>query len=32
MLGRYAFTLPDATACREVKPLRNPTLAGDEGC
>ena len=28
MLGRYAFTLPDAVACGELRPLRNPTAHG----
>ena len=28
MLGRYAFTLPDAVARGELRPLRNPTVQG----
>ena len=31
MLGRYAFTLPDAVARGELRPLRNPALHDDEG-
>ena len=31
MLGRYAFTLPDAVARGELRPLRDPALADDEG-
>ena len=31
MLGRYAFTLPDTVARGELRPLRDPTLAGDDG-
>ena len=32
MLGRYAFTLPDAIAHGELRPLRDPALVGeDEG-
>ncbi len=31
MLGRYAFILPDAVARGELRPLRDPTLADDEG-
>ena len=30
MLGRYAFTLPDAVARGELRPLRNPASAGEE--
>src|SRR5215203_4688947 len=30
MLGRYAFTLPDAVARGELRPLRDPALAGDD--
>ena len=30
MLGRYAFTLPDTVARGELRPLRDPTLAGDD--
>jgi hypothetical protein len=26
MLGRYAFSLPDKIARRELRPLRNPAL------
>jgi hypothetical protein len=29
MLGRYAFTLPDAVARGELRPLRDPALADD---
>ena len=28
MLGRYAFTLPDAVARGELRPLRNPAAQG----
>ena len=28
MLGRYAFTLPDAVARGELRPLRNPAAPG----
>ena len=28
MLGRYAFTLPDAVARGELRPLRNPAASG----
>ena len=28
MLGRYAFTLPDAVARGELRPLRNPAAHG----
>ena len=32
MLGRYAFTLPDAVARGELRPLRDPATAShDEG-
>ena len=31
MLGRYAFILPDAVARGELRPLRDPTLADDDG-
>lgn len=31
MLGRYAFTLPDTIARGELRPLRNPRVADDEG-
>ncbi|MHB1304568.1 MAG: Tn3 family transposase [Acidiphilium sp.] len=31
MLGRYAFTLPDTVARGELRPLRNPRVADDEG-
>ena len=31
MLGRYAFILPDAVARGELRPLRDPVLADDEG-
>ena len=31
MLGRYAFTLPDAVARGELRPLRDPQNTGDEG-
>lgn len=31
MLGRYAFILPDAVARGELRPLRDPALADDEG-
>jgi hypothetical protein len=31
MLGRYAFVLPDAVARGELRPLRDPALAGDDG-
>ena len=31
MLGRYAFVLPDAVARGELRPLRDPALADDEG-
>ena len=30
MLGRYAFTLPDAVARGELRPLRNPAAQGTE--
>ena len=30
MLGQYAFTLPDTVARGELRPLRDPTLAGDD--
>ncbi len=30
MLGRYAFTLPDAVARGELRPLRNPAAQGAE--
>lgn len=30
MPGRYAFTLPDAVTRGELRPLRDPTLAGDD--
>jgi len=30
MLGRYAFTLPDAVARGELRPLRHPTAPVDE--
>ena len=30
MLGRYAFTLPDAVARGELRPLRNPTTHGTD--
>jgi Tn3 transposase DDE domain len=30
MLGRYAFVLPDAVARGELRPLRDPALAGDD--
>ncbi len=30
LLGRYAFTLPDAIARGELRPLRSPALAGEE--
>lgn len=30
MLGRYAFTLPDAIARGELRSLRDPALAGDD--
>jgi hypothetical protein len=28
MLGRYAFTLPDTVARGELRPLRDPRVAG----
>jgi hypothetical protein len=31
MLGCYAFTLPDAVARGELRPLRDPTRADDDG-
>ena len=31
MLGRYAFVLPDAVARGDLRPLRDPPLADDEG-
>ena len=31
MLGRYAFTLPDTVARGELRPLRDPKIADDEG-
>jgi TnpA family transposase len=31
MLGRYAFTLPACVAHGELRPLRNPNLASDDG-
>ena len=31
MLGRYAFTLPARVARGELRPLRNPNQATDEG-
>jgi len=31
MLGRYAFTLPEPVARGELRPLRNPNQASDEG-
>jgi TnpA family transposase len=31
MLGRYAFTLPDTVARGELRPLRDPRVADDEG-
>ena len=31
MLGRYAFTLPDTVARGELRPLRDPRIADDEG-
>ena len=30
MLGRYAFTLPDAVARGELRPLRNPAAHGND--
>ena len=30
MLGRYAFTLPEAVARGELRPLRNPRVAGPD--
>ena len=30
MLGRYAFTLPDAVARGELRPLRNPAAPGSD--
>ena len=30
MLGRYAFTLPDAVARGELRPLRNPAAHGTD--
>jgi TnpA family transposase len=31
MLGRYAFTLPDTVARGELRPLRDPRIADNEG-
>ena len=31
MLGRYAFTLPARVARGELRPLRNPNQASDDG-
>ncbi|MGH2926877.1 MAG: Tn3 family transposase, partial [Solirubrobacteraceae bacterium] len=31
MLGRYSFTLPDIVARGELRPLRDPRVADDEG-
>lgn len=31
MLGRYAFTLPEPVARGELRPLRNPNQATDDG-
>jgi hypothetical protein len=31
MLGRYAFTLPEPVTRGELRPLRNPNQASDEG-
>lgn len=31
MLGRYAFILPDLVDGAKLRPLRDPTLADDEG-
>jgi TnpA family transposase len=31
MLGRYAFTLPETVARGELRPLRDPRIADDEG-
>jgi TnpA family transposase len=31
MLGRYAFTLPDTVTRGELRPLRDPRIADDEG-
>jgi hypothetical protein len=30
MLGRYAFTLPEPIARGELRPLRDPSQAGDD--
>ena len=30
MLGRYAFTLPDTVARGELRPLRDPRIAGPD--
>ena len=30
MLGRYAFSLPEAVARGELRPLRDPSLADDD--
>ena len=30
MLGRYAFTLPEAVARGELRPLRDPRTAGPD--
>ncbi len=30
MLGRYAFILPDLVARGELRPLRDPTISGDD--
>ncbi len=30
MLGRYAFTLPDAVARGELRPLRDPAAQGTD--